>query len=152
MSPNSRSSTSPGIGPAAHSPSSQQRCVEGVQTGDTICMRNTDSKSEESWNSSPRVSAEGAGVLWTNISSPAGTVCPCRTEAGDASWMIWTLSSNRQVTSWITKNGLSVPNFAKHQQGPAVPGTVLGSRENTLFPAYRTASHCFSSLSFPAAL
>lgn len=28
-------------------------------------------------------------------------------------------------TSWITKNGLSVPNFAKHQQGPAVPELCL---------------------------
>ena len=33
-----------------------------------------------------------------------------------------------------------------------MPGTVLGSREITLFPTYRTASHCFSSLSFPIAL
>ena len=55
-------------------------------------------------------------------------------------------------TSWATTNELSVPNFAKYQEGPAVPGTVLGSREITLFPTYRTASHCFSSLSFPVAL
>lgn len=132
--PNSRSSTSPGIGPAAHSLPSQKCCVEGVQTGDTICMRNADSKSEESWTSSPRVSVEGAEVLWANISSPAETVCPWRTEVGNASWMTWTLSYNRQVLAGPLRTGSQFQTLPNINRAPQCQELCLAPGKTPFFP------------------
>lgn len=86
----------------------------------------------------------GVEVLCVNVASPTEAVCPGRTKVGYASWMTWTLSSNRQALAGPLRMGSQPQHFTK--RGPCsarnyawLQGRCPFSRLQNCFPL------CFSS-------